>query len=472
MTRKLLSVVIAALLVVGFASFMTKADVTGSFTANIYVNPVDCGAFPFISFSPTPVVYPVYCENTIPKIDFETGLIVNWTVSGLTLGLNTMAGFTGFEHILTSLKATLGALNITDNFFFAVPFGVDVLTIHNANSTQTDTETAWTVIQPGNLLFVKKIVNISISIAGITLTNLAEIGDFTFPMGPNSYPCAESFGGKCPLLPAQANYAANGYSAASQTFAFGDALTISGQTVSGITVTNTTGVNLNPNKYESFKKISFKGWLCQGVGETISVVGIPVASGITANEKLVFNLGAAGLVGPGTLPVCGTTPFTATTTLNLATALGNITAIFSSSLPISTFFNGAIVTFSSGALSLLADFDATLALVDVQATLDATLNPDSNPASLSLTAILCQKAGVGLSGYLCGAPGLNEIDASLSVQRSGLTFTVNTALVGAGTVTLDTLEFVVDAQAGAVNIGADITVLPAWAGVFSFGINF
>jgi len=472
MARKLLSVAIAALLLVGFASFMTKADVTGSFKVNIYIQPIPCGALPFATFSPGPVVYPVNCENTFTKVDFETGLIVNWTISGLTFGINSMAGFAGIEHILTTLKATLGALNISDNFFFAIPYGVDNLIITNG-ANQVDTETAWTIIT-NNLLFVKKIVNMSISIAGITLSNQAEIGDYTFPVGPYTFPCAEVYGGKCPLLPPQANYAANGYTAASQHYAFGDALTISGQTVSGITVTNVTWIDLNTSWYESFKKISLKGKICRGAGEKLSLIGLPIAAGITANETLNFKLVQAGLTEPADLLACSSlAPFAASTTVNITSALGNFMVNLLSNIPTTTIFQGVTVSFATGPLSIVQEFDLTLAALDTQASLDFTLNPDSNPASVSLTAILCQKAGVGpITGIVCGGAGLQELDVSFGVQRSGVNLQVDSTFTGLGLVTLSSLDFVVSGAAGPVSIGVDLSVIPAWSGSFNFGVNF
>jgi hypothetical protein len=487
MSRKLLSVLLAALLVVGFASFMTKADVTGSFSTFITIHPIDCSALSFAGLFSTvpgpngpgkPVPQPFLCEQTIPKVDFESGLTVNWTVSGLTIGFNTVAGFTGIEHILTILKATLGALNITDQFFFAVPFGTDTLVI--ANKNQTDSEKVFTPICtsavvkgvcPYDLLFVKKRVEVSISIAGITLSNLAEIGDFTFPQAVSSTPCGK-LGNPCSKLPAQVA----SYTTASQTFAFGDALTISGQTVSGISVINTTGINLNTNFYEAFKKISFKGVLCQGVKEHITITGIPVTSGITASEDLLFNMGTGGLVGPGSLPLCnsfggGQPFFVATTTVDIASAFGAIEFQFTNTVPTSaTLISGASLSISSGALSITQTFNSLLQLSELSATLAATLNPDSKPASLTVTALICQDPVV--ANCTDGVAGLEELDWSLSVERSGLTFTVNANLTGSATVTLSKLEFVARATAGPVNLGADITILPAWKGVFNFGINF
>jgi len=126
------------------------------------------------------------------------------------------------------------------------------------------------------------------------------------------------------------------------------------------------------------------------------------------------------------------------------------------------FLTGASLSFSSGALMLVQGFDGSLMPLDLRATLSAALNPESNPARLRLTAILCQQAGKfdGLTNVDCTtvlASGLKEIDASLA---------------GRGTVSLSTLEFVIVSTAGALNLSADIHALPRWVAVLGVGLNF
>jgi len=322
-------------------------------------------------------------------------------------------------------------------------------------------------------------VSLSISLLGITLTNLAEIADVNFPSAIETFPCAESEGGKCKDLPAPSDYP-NGYpdtifpdqQTDTQKFAFGDSVTISGQTVSGITLTNTTGVNLDTSLYEGFKKISFLGVPCQGVGETIAVAGIPFAFGASVDETVTFGLISGGLVGPTGLRPCQAVPFTAQTVFNVTTVLGTFTSDFVISLPSASLFNAAELSFATGPLSVTQEFDDTLAALDTQATLNVLLNPDSNPAAFTLTATVCQKVGVGFfSGFSCTGQGLSRIATRLEVVRSALTLTVNSALMGLGTMTLSELEFVVSATAGVVNMGADITIFPTWNGVFTLGAS-
>jgi len=90
-------------------------------------------------------------------------------------------------------------------------------------------------------------------------------------------------------------------------------------------------------------------------------------------------------------------------------------------------------------------------------------------------ALLCQGTYDNpVTGNDCsGGTGLQWVTVDLSVQRSGVTLESKATLEGGPTAALTGLEFIVGAQAGAVNIGADITVLPSpWNGKFTFGINF
>lgn len=280
MSRKILSVLLAAFMVVGLASFMTKADVTGSFEIRVTIEPIECGSLPFVSITPTPTP-PVNCEATLQKSDVETAININWTISGLTLGLHSHAGFTGLEDVILSLQAVLGALNISDEFIFAVPFGTDLLTITNPITAQVHKQKVFTKINPGDLLFYKKRVTASISIAGITLTNLAEFGDVNFPDPSKPQPPS--------------------YTAKDQNFAFGDALTLEGQTVSGITVRSITGICLDTQKKEKIKKHSFLGKLnpdCAGGRLVTNVTLSKVFADFVAGESIAEDFQADDIQTP------------------------------------------------------------------------------------------------------------------------------------------------------------------------------
>jgi hypothetical protein len=520
MSRKILSVLLAAFLVVGFASFMTKADVTGSFKATVVILPIPCGVWlsqmnATIDGRP---VGPLDCEDTLQKSDFESFLNLNWTISGLTLGLSTHMGFTGFEDIVTSLKASLGALNITDQFVFAVPFGTDVVVIQNKHQTQTDSELMFTVVNP-DIFFVKKRVTASISIAGITLNNLAILEDINFPkvvipeiIGLNfpvpgggssgGLACRDFLGafisstgtfangGRCPLLPTQASV--KGFNVQSQAFRFGDTLTITGQTVSGITVTNITAIGMDPQLTESLKKVNFNGVVCtnpklQFAVEKISVVGIPLGPvkwNTFAEFRMSFSdtgpnaIGAPGFVnsclgtialepnGAALLTAVLVAPFFWTNDFTFSTPLGTIEAFTETSNVTRQFLDEAVLTLAAGDVTITQAFNSQLQPAATLVELSSTLNPDSNPASLDVVTAICQSTAAG-EDFVVGCPpgfgGIGAIIPTLSVSRQGVTVSISARFgspflgnaAGNGTlngVTLNRVRFTVTATAGPINL--------------------
>jgi len=180
------------------------------------------------------------CESTVFKVDFETDLNIDVTISGLTMGIHSHAGVTGFEDVILSFATTLGALDIKDEFVFAQPFKWDVLADGQVLPVCVEDS-------PGSgqcdLLFVKKRVEASISLGGVTFSNVAMIEDTTFPKpcvaGMVSNGCYEDFAGHAFKY---FKLQTDSYEAGDQHFGFGDLLTIEGQTPSGITVTGETGI--------------------------------------------------------------------------------------------------------------------------------------------------------------------------------------------------------------------------------------
>lgn len=99
------------------------------------------------------------------------------------------------------------------------------------------------VIPPGDPLFVKKRVQIDMNVAGINVSNLAMFEDVTFPNPNLSYGTSDCDNdtedeGTC-VGGVETNDA---LTYVNQTFGFGDIFTLRGQTVSGLTVTSTTGL--------------------------------------------------------------------------------------------------------------------------------------------------------------------------------------------------------------------------------------
>ncbi len=420
---------------------------------------------------------PLLCEDTLQKSDFEANLNMDWVVSGLTIGINVIAGFTGLEHVLTTLKATLGTMNITDQFFFAVPFGSTTLSIVSKDSKQTDSETVLTVINP-NLFFVKKRVIATISLAGITLTNLAVLEDINFPKAifpggafpfpsipsfgplggpPSNGPCLVSFanGGRCTLLPSAASF--KGFQAQSQSFRFGDAVTLEGQTVSGITVRTLTGINMDPQIFESFKKIDFEGVVCTNPNlafavEKIQVEGIPVGP-LVWSEFLEFRFlpaDAVGCIGPTVNP----TPLSALSDFTFSTPIGAVEALLATTNILQQLLGFVTITLSSGDVTIIQELDNTLQPASTTITLTETLNPDRNVTSLTVTAIICQFDTDPLEN--CAGKGLNLISGTLSVQRDQLTFSTTVDLSGVDPVSLNLLQFSISNTSGPINLSLKV----------------
>src|SRR3990172_7882121 len=105
MSRRILSALLALLMVVGFTA-MTKADVTGSFDIHITLSPEG-----------------TQTEAVKFFIDFQSNLQINVTLSGLTFSADLGFGTTGVEFAILGLTTNLGALAIHDDFVFAPPFG-------------------------------------------------------------------------------------------------------------------------------------------------------------------------------------------------------------------------------------------------------------------------------------------------------------------------------------------------------------
>ena len=431
-----IGVLLVASVLFGFWSYNGSADITGNFDVNITVQPIPCGALPFVTFTPV-AVYPVNCENTLTKTDIDTEINVNWTVSGLTLGLHSHTGLTGIEDVITTLKATLGALNIVDQFVFAVPFETSTMTFTNASGTQSHSQMTMTVIPPGDLLFVKKRVEISTSFAGFVLDNLAIIEDVNFPQTMST--------------------TVTSYTMADQRFRFGDLVTLSGQTVSGISMAAQTGICIS-QKPNGLKKHNFPFSVdsqCPALlfsFENLSVTSIPLGPGLTGNLTVSCTL----------VTSCR---YTASFTYANAPIFSSVASSITFGTPAGPFtLGGATVILSSGPLTLTVSFNSLLQLSSVGVYGIFTLNPDSNPASLIINA--------------SSIPGTGFTSASttLQVTRSGVTVAATAAFgsTGGGGLAFSSLALKAGTQVGPVQFEGNVTFLPAGFGgvTLQVGVNF
>jgi len=233
------------------------ADVTGSFTVDVTLEPRSRAT-----------------EAVEFFIDLQANLQTNFTLSGLTFGADVGFGVTGVEFAVLNLATNLGALRILDQFVFATPFGCEDFAAGGGDDTSGGIGgqcrgSAVVPIGDGNgdgiaddaVGFVKKRVEVSLNVAGITLGNLVLIEDVDFPdiegvspvsgksdhehdhfTGPDVYDLSDNNAALDDAVP---------------TFGFGDVLTLSGQTVSGINVTHIVGFCADAQDVNRIKKRSF-----------------------------------------------------------------------------------------------------------------------------------------------------------------------------------------------------------------------
>lgn len=420
---------LALLLAVALWPYPSKADVTGSLGIRVLLNAVPCELLDDLGISGMPGEP---CEKTFFQFEFESELSLHATISGLTLGLHSHVGTTGFEDILITFDTTLGALDITDTFVFAQPYGITPPALDNDGDGKTNEDPFDGIdndgdgvidedpVEPSSLpvcyedapgsgvcltLFVKKRVEASVTAGGLTFRNLAIIEDVHFP---------QPFGVK----PIDAIYTQQ-----SQAFGFGDLITILGQTPSGVTFTGQTSFCISETGSNLIKKHSFAFTVnpdCVGDSATvkpsaffdferISITSIPVTSNLRTD--LVFH--CSGII---------TCTFTETFTLSGAPLFSLIKSDFSFSNVLGPFsFSNVTLRMQGSMITLTLIFDpASAAVTSVSAAGTFTLNPDTNPASLSIS--------------VSGRPGtgLNSLVANLNISRSGMTVFALATFSGSG----------------------------------------
>jgi len=432
MSRRILSAFLALVLVAGFA-FVSKADVTGSFDIDIALDP-QTNAF----------------EAVVFDIDLQANLQVNVTLSGLTFGADLGFGTTGVEFAILSLTTNLGALSVFDQFVFAPPFGCDEFPSGGQCAGQfvgpigdaDGDETADNAVG-----FVKKRVEMELNIAGITLNNLALLEDVDFPdINATNDHEHDHFTTSDTYDLSDTNSTINDNV---PTFGFGDVITLSGQTVSGISVTNIAGICADAQDVNRIKKRSFAGEVdavCAGDDDAVDGTSEGLLA-FTVEKILIEGVEIGGVTIDTELEFRPASGVSADFTLGFSVAgLANVT-VFASSTNITNLTLDTISTVvSADNLTLvLNDFDGDLTIDEVQGSFAVTLNPNQNPASLSV-AIVTERG-----------TGLSSLSATLSVSRSGLNLTSTTAWAGDGTLAWDSTSFSLSAEAGALNFGANMS---------------
>lgn len=301
MSKRVLAILVVTLLAIGFFGAVAQAGVEGDFTFDIWM-------------WPQTTTYEAYKFD----IDFEALLNLDVTLSGLTFSNDLAMGITGIEHYIADISTTLGALDLKDEFAFAKPYldcpwykpsaakYIDMWFGGGAGFPAAST----TCHAIGGVLFVKKRVNMEISIGGLTASTLVMFEDVNFPEptwhGTHLVPVPPSPGATYNnIYP---------YDEEDQEFRFGTIFGIRGTTISGIGVTAKTGIcadwTIRPAIYftpdfkwgdlklletarNRIKKYSWSQTVCTNeklefTKEYIAITNISPISGLVINNHLLF----------------------------------------------------------------------------------------------------------------------------------------------------------------------------------------
>jgi hypothetical protein len=435
-------------LVAGFAA-VSKADVTGSFDIHIALSPEG-----------------TQTEAVKFEIDLQSNLNVNITLSGLTFGADLGFGTTGVEFAVLSLTTNLGALSVFDQFVFATPFGCALEAEGNgSNTAEWSGQCPGTYVEPvGDVAFVKKRISLELNIAGITLTNLAIFEDVDFPdiQGGGNHEHDH-------FAPGDIYYTTDVNSTVDDntpTYGFGDVISISGQTVSGITVSGSTTFCASKRNYIKKRNWAYEvnkactasfGNLVDPIEggaktpilfeeETLSLSGIEIG-GVSFDIDTVWTPG-------GGIETDVSASFSV---LDLAFVVVTLSSDNLTSLNLSEID----VFVSSGNLSLIAvDFGGDLNFDLTILTFSVVLNPNQNPADLVVTLITA-------AGY-----GLVELDMSLGITRGPLSLDTTTTFEGAGYLewTGTSFDLSVD-SGGGLDFGASFFYGPDGMGTISINLG-
>lgn len=427
------------------------ADVTGMFTFDLSLTPQ------------------TNSQESVPFFfDLQSNLQVHITISGMIFGLDLGFGITGLEFTIVSIGTNLGALTIKDEFVFAPPFGCSApgwLGVVAGLSDDGDGGIAGQcpgsfvspigssdgLVNDGAIGFVKKRVDLQLDIAGISLGVLALFEDVDFPdiHGAKSEALIGLPDGgdheHDHFLPADLYFVgAHDGVVNNQTpsFGFGTILSVSGQTVSGITVTGTTGLCADDEANNRIKKRKFLGEVNKGcVSETGPLFAFEV-------ERLHIEGVQIGGVRLSTwLEFRPVVPVSGALELGFSLAgLAEVEALFESDNVLTFVIDTITLSLTSSNLSLvLEDLNADLQIDRTTAQLTLTLNPNQNPAGFVSTT-------VGEMGF-----GIQSQELELTVTRAGLTIALATLFLQSGSgLAWDSTSFTLSAQLNILTFSADI----------------
>ena len=355
-------------------------------------------------------------EQSPLLFDVVPSLHLDVTMSGLTSELDFAAGLAGMEHVVASASATLGSIDLRNDLAFAMPFGSISIG-------------PFTFIRPiGNhLLFVTERLRVSASLFGVTLTNLLIYEDLNFRHPFATLPLGNQV--NAPKLPT--------YTAQSQSFAFGDIITLQGRLNGGAILTLETGLSADPGKSKTMKRRSFSGAVVPSdtlefVVETLSVRSLSIGEiDLSATLRIDESSGATAWQPSVTANV--QMPIESVGRLS-----GNVAIDTGVSFPFQ--FNGASLVFSQVPLTVSAGFDNTIDLsglslsstVDLDertsAVLQMNVMPNAGIDTFSLNFIWSDPSGITLSGGLSAGNGEPTVMATTVTARLSSDFQVRSGV--------------------------------------------
>ena len=356
-----------------------QADVTGSFTVHVVMMPA-------VEQTPT-------SEIGMLEFDLQNEINLSLVVSGFRTTFHGHFGLAGVEDMILTMAVLIGSLDLETQLVFG----------------RFDDDDA--IPDKEQLAFIKKRLTTTFNFGGVTLKNLAIFEDTNFPQSPQ--------------------------------YAFGDVMTISGQTTSGVSIEAQSGFCADTTS-NSIKKHT---WSFSVVPEChqepkpdllytfekLTINGIPIAPSITGKSVVECIQVQACELSQTVLVSGGVVPLSATFTIE---------DLFTFS------FGTATLTFRSGSGSLSLTFDGAGEIDNVSITLGPTINPDTNPATLNVDGSL--EPGVGL---VDGAIGIE-------VTRGLITFEADANFSDGPPATFEGVDFSVDATIDLLEVEATLSFEP------------
>lgn len=318
------------------------------------------------SFGTHVLMIPQTTASEIALVDFDVqnDLNVTFSISGLKTTLHSHFGIAGVEDAILTLDAVTGFMTHKAGLVFGRFLDVDPFY--------------------EDLHFIAKIFTTEFGLGGVTFVNEAHFEDI------------------------------NAFVSQTPAYAFGDTFSITGQTLSGITISAAAGIclqqenlvikkhqlsstHVNPDCATTPKPDLLFDF------EVIQISNLPIAPGVTGDT----------LINCITTNACSLT-----TTLSFGGGPIQFSTSLSFSDLLSLDFSGAQLEFQTGPATFSLTLSPTGELSQIALIGQAVLNPEENPATLSFNVLAVP--GVGLTQAIF----------SVSVQRAGLALSATTSFLG------------------------------------------